>query len=88
MPSETAPPDEQQDDQPVNLGSPFPLMFGRATMNLVDPTIFRISALVFASSNGRAAGVIPKRWRIHAAWRASTEWIDTAAASTASDLIR
>ena len=43
----------------------------------IDSTCGRDSA----SSNDRAAGVIPKRYRIHAACRASTEWIDTAATS-------
>ena len=31
-------------------------------------------------SNAAVAGVAPARKRIHAAWRASTEWIATAAA--------
>ena len=67
----------------MNFGPPLPTIFGRATMKLVERTSFRISPLGLASSNGLAAGGTPKRWRIHAACRASTEWIATAAARTA-----
>lgn len=52
---------QQEKDQPVNFGPPLPSILGRATMKLVERTIFRISSLGFASSKGLAAGRTPKR---------------------------
>jgi hypothetical protein len=55
------PANQQEKDQPVNFGPPLPSILGRATMKLVERTIFRISSLGFASSKGLAAGRTPKR---------------------------
>ncbi len=60
-------------------------IFGWATMKCVDATIWSTLCLVAGLSKALTAGVIPNNSRIQAAWRASTEWIPTAAARTALD---
>ena len=55
------------------------------TMNWVEATIRLIFAREAGGSNAFTAGVIPNSSRIQAACRASTEWMPTAAARTASD---
>jgi hypothetical protein len=84
------------DDRAGRQGGGYPVKRGRlrarirgwAAMKRVDATMRSISRRGRASSKAPATGRIPNRCRIHAAWRASTEWIETAAASTASESIR
>src|SRR4029079_13803868 len=60
---------------PVQRGARRILVRGRATLKCVEPTTRETSALEDASSNALTAGCTPNRNRIHAACRASTEWI-------------
>jgi len=72
----------------VNLGERFRVVRGVfRTMKRVDATVFSTASRPSASSNAFAAGRTPTRWRIQAAWRASTLWIPTAACSTAGALM-
>ena len=68
----------------LRLASPLSPV-GLATMNLVDATSRVTCARDAGWSKACTAGVIPKSSRIQAACRASTEWMPTAAASTAFD---
>ena len=73
---------------PLYFGFFLAFTFGCATTKWVEATIDRTSEMDFPSSNAAAAGVTPARYRIQAACRASTEWIEMAAASRAGDLMR
>ena len=73
-----APQRREASDQPVNLG---PLR--RLVVDItkcVRVTILDTCGRVRGSSNGPATGDLPASRRIHAAWRASTEWIASAEA--------
>ena len=66
-------------------GFAVPFMSGWATMKCVEATIRLICPREAGWSKACTAGVTPKSSRIQAACRASTEWMPTAAAKTASD---
>ena len=55
-------------------------------MNFVFATALRTCFIVSALSNAAGAGGLPLMSRIHAAWRASTAWMASAAFRTAVDL--
>ena len=58
------------------------------TMKFVEATILLISGRDCGRSNAAVAGTLPFRYRIQAAWRASTVWIPSADVSTAFDFSR
>ncbi len=72
---------------PVNGGAFAALVRGLLTTKRVFPTRRSVSASLDGWSNGSTAGCSPAMYRIQAAWRASTEWMPTAAASTSGDSI-
>ena len=59
--------------QPVNLGDPFPTIVPFEAMKCVAATILSTRDRESGWSKALTAGTIPKRRRIHAACRASTE---------------
>jgi len=73
-----APERRETPDQPVNFGPLLALVVDM--MKCVRWTIVVTWARLSGSSNGPATGDLPARRRIHAAWRASTEWIASAEA--------
>src|SRR5215207_1808544 len=72
-------------DQPVNRG-PFALLVVDM-MKCVRSTIRVTAGRVSGSSNGPETGGLPARRRIQAAWRASTEWMASAEARYARDVM-
>jgi len=68
----------QTADQPVNFGPLLRLVVDM--MKCVCVTIWVTAGRLSGSSNGPATGDLPASRRIHAAWRASTEWIASAEA--------
>src|SRR5205823_14563217 len=73
---------------PVYFGFVVDVLLGCAVTKCVEATIAFTSGIGFPWSNAVAAGVTPARNRIQAACRASTEWIEIAAARSWGDLIR
>jgi hypothetical protein len=63
-------------------GSPLPFVLGAEVTKFVESTSSTTLAFDVGSSNALADGTIPAMWRIHAAWRASTECSEAMAAST------
>src|SRR4249920_1047331 len=71
--------------QPVYFGFDLAFVCGCRAMKCVDATVRLMLAREAGWSNACTAGVIPNNSRIQAACRASTEWMPTAAASTARE---